>query len=288
MNEEQPPQRRETIMERRLRKARGEEVEDTFADMHDDGEQGYDSMHPPAGIGMPHYVGPAGTGCNQGLVIGGVAILAIIVLALFFSTQVEHLTDLIPAPFGNIGSMPEVLASPTPTLRTDAAAVVRRVQQLQRLEVTSYTIEKVIEAGVDGNAFQNLLFGDHLLLIAHGTVVAGLDLSTIAIDDVTVSEDGTSITIQLPPVQVFNITLDNSKTRVYDRQQGLLAPTNKDLETLARQAAEDEIVKAACEDGLMQRATNDGQHAIEKLFGLLEFEQVEVLPAQVPPCPVGP
>ena len=64
-------------------------------------------------------------------------------------------------------------------LNTDRAAVIKEMRSLQRLETASFTIEKIIDGGTSGNVFQQFLFGDKILLIAHGQVIAGFDLSQI-------------------------------------------------------------------------------------------------------------
>ena len=57
-------------------------------------------------------------------------------------------------------------------------AVITQMRELGRLETASYTVEKVLEGGVDqGNDLLNLLLGDRLLFIAHGEVIAGVDLT---------------------------------------------------------------------------------------------------------------
>lgn len=283
--DERPGRRRETIIDRRLRKARGEEVEDTIEDdaeayierraLRDDGYR-YGSGGGSSG----------GGGCAQAilyLVLGG---LAALLLSFFFFNQA----------FGSIGQLfggvaprvQEILITPTPTIIT-GAAVVQRIQQLSRLETSSYTIERVIEVRQDSNipVIGNILAGDALLLIAHGNVVAGIDLSTITVDDVIVSPDGKTISVRLPPAEIFSSTLDSQRTRVYTRDRGLLAPENKDLETQARQTAELEILRAACEGGIMQEATSNGEVAMRQLLSLMEFDQVNIQsssPAVPPAC----
>lgn len=88
-------------------------------------------------------------------------------------------------------------------------------------------------------------------------------------------------------MRIFGVNLDNSRTRVYDRQQGFLAQTNKDLETAARQAAEAKILQAACEGGVLEQATEDSERALQQLLSLLEFQQIEVIPSGMPSCQVS-
>ncbi len=141
----------------------------------------------------------------------------------------------------------------------------------------------MIEAKVERGNPLDLLLGDRLLLIASGEVVAGVDLSKLRDGDVTISPDGKTIQLKLPPSEIFSKSLNSERTRVYDRQQGVLAPENKDLETQARAQAEGEILNAACESNIMQKAANDAQRSMEQFLKLLDFERVTVT-SSAGPC----
>ncbi|MBO9347832.1 MAG: DUF4230 domain-containing protein [Chloroflexus sp.] len=182
-----------------------------------------------------------------------------------------------------------IVQTPTPQI-VSGAAVVQRIQQLSRLETSKYTIERVIDVRQSSNIpiIGDWLASDALLLIAHGTVVVGVDLSQITADAVTVSADGSRITVRLPPVQVFSATLDNSKTRVYSRDRGLLAPENPHLETIARQAAEQQILQAACDDGIMEEGTRNAALALRQFLGLIDGAVVEVITSPPAACTVTP
>lgn len=154
------------------------------------------------------------------------------------------------------------------------ASVVKEIQSLDRLETASFTIEKIVEAGQGGNVFQNLLYGDRILLIAHGKVVAGVDFSSLTEKDIRINGD--KLTITLPAPIIFSATLDNSKTTVYDRTQGLLSRGNKDLESAARSAAEKSIREAACEGGILVEAKDNAVKRITQLFQFAGFVEVTV------------
>jgi hypothetical protein len=174
------------------------------------------------------------------------------------------------------------LATPVPEI-ISGPAIVQQIQQVSRLETTIYTVERVIEASQSDPVWPDWLRGDRLLLIAYGQVIAGVDLGKMTEDDVVVAEDGRTVTITLPPAEIFTVDLDNSKTQVYDRQRGVFAPPNKDLESEARLAAEQEILGAACEDGILGRATVDAQRAMERFMELFEFRTV-INASPVPSC----
>lgn len=164
---------------------------------------------------------------------------------------------------------------PETTVDLSHANIIKEIESLGRLETSSFTIEKIIEAGNEGNFLQDILYGDRILLIAHGNVVAGVDLSTIKDTDVIV--DGEHITITLQKPTIFSSNLDSSKTSVYDRTQGLLRNTDKDLESEARKAAESAIYQAACEAGILTQAKENAIKQLTDIFEFAGFSQVTVI-----------
>lgn len=169
---------------------------------------------------------------------------------------------------------PAFLGKPKTAVDLSRGSVIKEMQSLGRLETSSFTIEKIIEAGTQGNAFQELIYGDRILLIAHGKVVAGVDLTSLTDKDVLV--EGTTLKLMLPATSIFVSTLDSSQTKVYDRRLGLLSQGDKDLESQTRSAAESSIRQAACAAGIMQESAKNARERLTKMFELVGFEQVQV------------
>lgn len=170
----------------------------------------------------------------------------------------------------------------TPTIYPSSNSIIHSVQSLSRLETVTYAIEKVITAE-SGQGPLGFLFGDKLLLIAHGEVIAGIDLGKLGIDDVQTRDDGT-VVMRLPPVEVFIATLDNAQTQVYDRKTGIVGQ-NTQLETSARLEAERLILEAALEDGLEQKAEENARDVMRSFLLGLGFENVvfvDVMPTLTP------
>lgn len=160
------------------------------------------------------------------------------------------------------------------SINRNRTAVVHQVQELGRLETTSFTIEKIIEGESGGNFFQRLLTGDKILFIAHGNVIAGIDLTKLADNDVRVSKEQVDIT--LPAPEIFFTNLDNQQSRVYDRTQGFLSQGNDQLETEVRQAAEEEIRNAACEADILSAANENAKKQITALLSALGFTTINI------------
>ncbi len=175
----------------------------------------------------------------------------------------------------------EQIVNPTPTVLPDPITIVHQVQNLSRLETASYVIEKVITAESGQGAFA-FLFGDRLILVAHGQVIAGVDLGRMAAGDIAIAEDGT-VVVRLPPPEILVATLDNDKSYVYDRDTGLIG-MNPALETAARQAAVEEITNAALEDGILETARRNAETYVRQLILSLGFREVVFIAATaIPP-----
>lgn len=163
---------------------------------------------------------------------------------------------------------------PKVTVNLNQTAVILQIRGLNRLETASYTIEKIIEAGTDGNAFQDILFGDKILLIAHAEIIAGFDLSQMSDKDIVAKGDTLAIT--LPAPQILVTRLDNAATKVYDRRKGLLSSGNKDLESTARLQAEQSIREAACAQGILATASRNAEAQLKTIFLTAGFSEVTV------------
>jgi len=213
----------------------------------------------------------------------GCATAVIVLLLVALIALVVWLAPDIRARLNPLGEARETLERevgellhPTPTIRPSPATIVREVQSLRRLETVVYTVEKVItaESGQGALAF---LFGDKLLLVAHGQVIAGVDLGKVREGDVTVTADD-RVVMMLPPAEVLTFRLDNEKTFVYDRETGLFG-LKPDLETAARQAAEQEILRAALADGILEMADQNARSFLEKFIRGFGFQEVVFVPA---------
>jgi hypothetical protein len=165
-------------------------------------------------------------------------------------------------------------------VKTDQPAVVTQIRQLSRLETVSYTVEKVLSGGTErpGDPLLNGLLGDRLLFVAHGEVFAGVDLSEMRDQDVVAGEQG-QVTLRLPPARILTYRLDNEKSYVYDRQRGLLTKGDPNLETAIRRTAEQEIVQAACQDGVLAKASQNAQTSVRALLVSLGYTRIEFLPS---------
>jgi Protein of unknown function (DUF4230) len=157
--------------------------------------------------------------------------------------------------------------------RIDQTTVVHQIQQLQRLETVRFSMDKIISGEHDSPYLPKFLVSDRLLLVVHGDVIAGVDLSQLQSQDVSI-EDKT-ISIRIPKSQILVTRLDNSKTRVYSRDTGLFSSPDPNLETEVRQEAERQLQDAALKDNILKTADDNARSTLSALLGSLGFTAVQ-------------
>jgi hypothetical protein len=214
------------------------------------------------------------------LIFGILLIVALIGLGIIYTIReiaqgIEDRTNQALGPVNDmsnaVGTQVAQVLHPTPTVIPDPVTIIREVRALARLETIQYTVEKVITAETGQGVFRSL-FGDKLLFVAHGVVVAGIDMQKLQPEDLRI--DNGVLYVTMPDPAIFIATLDNQKSYVYDRQTGLLTHGDVNLETTARAAAEREIEKAAVEDGILDQARANGENYLYSLFTSLGYSEV--------------
>ena len=172
-----------------------------------------------------------------------------------------------------LGRMWSAVTGRTLSIDVSQPTVVDRIQRLQRLETVVYTMDKIVSGAKQLSFFPDFLAGDRLLMLVHGEVVAGIDFSNLKAGDVRI--EGKQVHLHLPAPQVFSTRIDSARTRVYSRQTGLLVPSDPNLETEVRQAAERELQEAAMADGILRTAQQNAASTITSLLQGLGFERIE-------------
>jgi hypothetical protein len=152
--------------------------------------------------------------------------------------------------------------------------VVHQIQQLQRLETVSYTMDKII-SGEHTNAYlPKFMAGDRLVLMVHGEVVGGINLTGLQPSDVVIH--GQKVSIHLPAAEVFSTRIDNAKTKVYSRDTGIFSSSDPNLESEVREEAERQLQEAALQDGILKVAADNARSTISGMLKGFGFHEVEI------------
>lgn len=206
--------------------------------------------------------GKKGGGLGTTLVLALVIVVLSVLLGVGLANNGDRLPFLGPL-FGE-----------EPARTTTSPVVVEGIQELDRLATVRWTESVVVTRESGGTRLEQFLTGERVLLVATGEVEAGVDLAEMGEDDVRV--DGDRVIIDLSEPQVLSSSLDEERTRVYDRDRGLLNLGADDvLVQEARQDAEAEVVTTAEDNGILESAEKNAEASIRAFVTTLGFEEVE-------------
>ncbi|MEM9775916.1 MAG: DUF4230 domain-containing protein [Chloroflexota bacterium] len=177
-----------------------------------------------------------------------------------------------------------LLLSATPEILPDPLTILTRVNQLARLETASVEAEKIVTSQRDTDMLLGL-FGESIVFVAAGEVIAGIDLEKMEPGDIQVVSP-TTVMVHLPDAEILVATLDNDKSYVVDRDVGLFTGADPELETQVRQIGEAAILEYAVDEvKIMDVAEQNAQEFMLGFLIELGFENV-VFMEDTPPTPV--
>lgn len=163
----------------------------------------------------------------------------------------------------------------------DVSAVVTQVRGLARLETTSMEVVQVLTARQSHGVIPDAIAGDELTLVAVGEVIAGVDLSKLSEEDAWI-EDGTLV-LKLPRTEILVTRLDNSQSRVVNRDTGLFRRADEGLEGRARERAEIAIRNKALREGIHETARENAERQLAEFLGKLGAERVRFVSSEALP-----
>jgi hypothetical protein len=155
-------------------------------------------------------------------IVSGIAAFLIFSCALLayagISDGVSKLFGWIPNPF----------QTPRTEIDVSRPTIIESIRGVSELSTVKYQMEKII-VGTSTGVLPDWLVSDKLVLIAYGEVVAGIDLSEIEPEDITVQTD--TVKIKLPPAKIIYSRIDNDKTQVFQRDTTIFTRADPNLET---------------------------------------------------------
>jgi hypothetical protein len=160
-----------------------------------------------------------------------------------------------------------------PARTTTGPVVVEGVRGLDQLATVRWTESVPVTRQSGGDVLDRLFSGEEVLVIATGEVEAGVNLAEIGKDDVRV--EGDSVTMRLPEPEILSSSLDEEKTRVYDRDfSPLNVRPDDDLVEEARLRAIEKVEETARENGILQTAETNAEDSIRAFVTTLGFREV--------------
>jgi len=152
--------------------------------------------------------------------------------------------------------------------------IVERIQNLQELQTTRYNFSNIIESSIEMPDLLAGLYGENIVLIAVGHIEAGIDLSKLTQEDVVQNED--TLTITLPAPEILSCFLDEQQTDVVERNRGIFAPADVQLDDAARIFALRQFLTLALEDGILSDAGEQADKTIRQLVTLVVEDETSL------------
>ena len=211
--------------------------------------------------------------------IMSILILVVLAAGVYFIVQTVRETAASAAqPFEQVNQANQTLqtqvaqlANPTPTIIPDPVTYINEVRALARLETIQYSVSQVMTGELNQGTF-DFAFGTKILVVVHGTVIAGIDMEKLLPEDMRM--DNGVLYVNLPPAEILATTLNTEKTEVYTLQEGLLVDVDPNLVLTTIQGGQDKIVSVALEDGILQQAEKNAESYLYRFFTALGYSNV--------------
>jgi len=199
--------------------------------------------------------------------LGTTLVLALVIVVLGVALGVGL------ARYGSLLPMVGPLLGEKPPRTTTGPVVVEGIQELDQLATVRWTESVPVTRETGGDILERLFSGEKVLVVATGEVEAGVDLGDIGEDDVSVNSD--TVTIDLPEPEILSASLDEEKTRVYDRDfSPLNVRPDDDLVKEARLQALEKIRGAARENRILDTAEHNAEDSVRAFVSTLGLEEV--------------
>jgi hypothetical protein len=163
--------------------------------------------------------------------------------------------------------------------------LIKSLENLSDYHAATANMQVVVDVEEDARLLPSFIKGERTLFVAAGTVDAAVDFRGLAKDPdaVKVSDDRRSVRLTLPAPKLLEPQLDPDRSRVYDRDRGVLDRVEDAVsdrpgdEQPLYQLAEDKLAAAAAEDPrLLQTAERNTRAMLEGLLRGLGFEKITI------------
>jgi hypothetical protein len=162
--------------------------------------------------------------------------------------------------------------------------LLESLENLSEYRAARANLQVVVDVERDTGLLPAFIKGERTLFVAAGTVDASVDFGSLDGDAVRVSDDGRAASIVLPPPRLAPPRLDPARSRIYDRDRGVLDRIGDalsddggaDQQELYR-LAEGKLRDAAAQDrDLLRTAERNTRSMLTGLLRGLGFERITI------------
>jgi hypothetical protein len=199
------------------------------------------------------------------------------------ATFILALAALVAAGAFLLDQLPSLNPFATETKDRSQPALLKSLERLSEYRAASARLQVIVDVEEDATYLPSWLKGEKTLLVASGNVDAAVDFGGLDGDSLRVSDNRRAVTVDLPQPVLSHPELDLNRTRVFDRDRGLLdrvegafsdSPTEeRPLLLLAEQKL---AAAAAADSGLRSAARENTRGMLEGMMHGLGFSRVTV------------
>jgi Protein of unknown function (DUF4230) len=172
------------------------------------------------------------------------------------------------------------------TVDRSGPVLLKSLQDLSEYRAASANLQVVVDVEQDTDLVPSWIKGERTLFVAAGSVDAAVDFRALGKSPgaLQVNDDRSAVAVTLPPAQLTDARLDQERSRIYDRDRGVLdrvgdafsddgGADQQQLYVLAeRKLAE----AAAADPQILQRAEENTRSMLEGMMRGLGYERVTV------------
>jgi len=172
----------------------------------------------------------------------------------------------------------------TETKDRSQPVLIKSLESLSEYRAATANMQEIVDIEEDVGLLPDFIAGEQALLVAAGTVDAGVDFGALrAAGSVTVSDDRRGVEIVLPPATLSEARVDLARSRVVDTDRGIINrvgdafsdDTNEERELLL--LAQRKIEEAARRDpALLQLAERNTRAMLTGMLRGLGFERITI------------
>jgi hypothetical protein len=163
-------------------------------------------------------------------------------------------------------------------------AVLKSLTRLDEYRAASANLQVVVDVEEDAGLLPGFIKGRKTLIVANGTVDAGVSFRGLGPDAIVMDEDRTAVTVTLPGAALSEARVDLERTRVFDTDRGLIDRVGEafgdggaDEERRLLELAQRKLAEAAQADpNIRAQAERNTRQMLTELLRGLGFRSVTV------------
>lgn len=182
-----------------------------------------------------------------------------------------------------LDQLPSLNPFGTETKDRSQPVLLKSLERLSEYRAASAQLQVIVDVEEDAEYLPSFILGEKTLLVAAGSVDAGVDFSGLDKNALRVSDNRRAVAITLPQPTLSKAELNLERTRVFDRDRGLLDRVgdaigeNPGGERSLLLLAEEKLQAAAAADsGLMSAARENTRAMLDGMMRGLGFRRVTV------------